>query len=100
MRAGRMMNFPSKIYMEWRRSAMLQLKAYKGQADKRATIIYMFYVKDNRRRDLDNMIASVNDVLVEAGLLKDDSWQWLAIGGAQAAYDKANPRVALWIKED
>ena len=57
-------------------------------------------MKDDRKRDLDNMIASCNDCLVKAGLLKDDCWQLLSIGGASAEIDKKNPRAELWIEED
>lgn len=77
----------------------MQLKAYKGQAEGKVTIAYQFYVKDNHSRDVDNMVASVNDVLVKSGLIKDDSWQYLAIGAADAEIDKKQPRVVLWIDE-
>lgn len=100
VRGGRIVNIPSKRHKEWEDSALLQLGAYKGQAEGKVTIAYQFYVKDNRARDLDNMIASVNDVLVKAGLLADDSWQCLAIGAADAEIDKTNPRVELFIEED
>jgi Holliday junction resolvase RusA-like endonuclease len=101
VRNGRIMNFPSKIYMAWEKEALYELKQnYKGQADKPVTIAYSFFVADNRKRDLDNMIASVNDCLVKAGLIKDDCWQYLSIGGANAEIDKKNPRVELWIEED
>ncbi len=84
---------------EWQDDVSLQLMQYKGTASK-ATITYKFYCKDKRRRDLDNMIASVNDALVKAGLLEDDSWQCLSIGAAEGAYDKDDPRVELYIDED
>lgn len=100
VRNGRIMNFPSKIYEAWHKDALIQLKTqYKGQAEGKVTIAYQFYVKDNRARDLDNMIASINDVLVDAGLIKDDSWQCVAIGAADAEYDKDNPRAVIWIGE-
>ena len=86
---------------EWQDSALLQLKSkYKGQFDNKVTIAYHFYVKDNRRRDIDNLVASVNDVLVKAGLVSDDDWKHLAIGGADAEVDKDNPRVVLYVEED
>lgn len=97
MRGGRPMMVSSKAYLEWEKDALSQLKAFKGQADEKVTIAYQFYVKDLRARDLDNMIASVNDALIKAGLLKDDSWQWAAIGAADAELDRDNPRVELWI---
>lgn len=87
----------SATVKEWQRDVAKQLAAYRGQADDKVTIAYQFYVKDLRRRDLDNMIASVNDALVSAGLLKDDSWHSLSIGAADAELDKDNPRVELWI---
>lgn len=100
VRNGRIMNFPSKIYQAWEKAAVLQLKSqFKGQADGKVTLAYQFYVGDKRKRDLDNMIASVNDVLVKVGLLADDSWQCLAIGGADAEYDKKNPRAVIWVDE-
>lgn len=100
VRNGRIVNVPSKRHTEWEQSALVQLKtSVKGQAEGKVTIAYQFFVKDNRRRDLDNMIASVNDVLVKAGLLEDDDWQHLAIGGADAEIDKKNPRVTIWLDE-
>lgn len=98
---GRIVNIPSAKHKEWEKSALLQLKSeYRGQFEGKVTIAYQFYFKDNRKKDLDNAIASVNDVLVKAGLLKDDCWQMLAIGGADAEIDKDNPRVQLYIAED
>ena len=101
VRNGRIMNFPSKIYATWEKSALLQLKmSYKGCAEGKVTIAYQFFVADDRKRDIDNMIASCNDCLVKAGMIKDDCWQYLAIGGADAEIDRANPRVVMWIEED
>lgn len=100
VRNGRIMNFPSKIYAQWEKDALVQLMAYKGQAEGKVAIAYQFYVKDDRRRDIDNMIASVNDVLVKAGLLKDDSWQCMSIGAADAEIDRENPRAEVWVTEE
>lgn len=100
VRNGRIMNFPSKIYVAWEKEALKTLQQYSGQPDGKVAIIYQFYVGDHRKRDLDNMIASVNDVLVKAGLLEDDSWKHLSIGAADAEYDKENPRAEIWIEEE
>ena len=100
IRNGRIMNFPSTRYVSWEKDVLMQLKQWSGQPDKKATITYQFYVKDNRPRDIDNMIASINDALVKAGLLRSDSWQELAIGAADAVIDRENPRVELWLEED
>lgn len=101
VRNGRIVNVPSQRHKAWEQSALQQLKsAFQGQADGKVSAAYHFYVKDNRKRDLDNMIASVNDVLVKAGLLSDDSWQCLSIGGAEAEVDSKDPRVVVWLYEE
>lgn len=86
---------------EWQQSAHVQLTTqYKGQFEGRAGISYMFYVKDNRRRDWDNMVATVNDALVKAGVLSDDSWQACYCAGVDCEMDSDNPRVELWVTDD
>lgn len=81
----------------WQEAAAEELRlqdiVYKG----RVRVEYNFFVKDNRRRDLDNMIASVNDALVKAGIIEDDNWQTLIIAGADAKIDKENPRAEITI---
>lgn len=100
-KTGKPFPVTSKHVKEWQDSAHQQLTSqYKGCAEGKVTIAYTFFVKDNRRRDLDNMIASVNDALVKAGLLIDDDWQHLAIGAADAEIDTKNPRCELWIGEE
>jgi Holliday junction resolvase RusA-like endonuclease len=93
--------YSEKRVKEWQQSAHDQLTTqYKGQCEGRAGIAYMFYVKDDRRRDWDNMVASVNDALVKAGLLADDSWQACYCCGVDCEIDKDNPRVELWVIDD
>lgn len=99
-KTGRVVNTTARHVQLWQQDVAKQLMQYRGQAEGKVSIAYTFHVKDNRRRDLDNMIASVNDALVKAGLLKDDSWQSLSIGAADAVLDKENPGVELWIGED
>jgi Holliday junction resolvase RusA-like endonuclease len=98
VRGGRIVNIPSKIHLEWETQAMFQLKKAERH-NYPITIDYKFYFKDNRKRDLDNAIASVNDILVKAEVIKDDCWQILAIGSATADIDRINPRVELQIKK-
>ena len=82
----------------WQDQAAIELMPLRGKGfDERVSIVYMFYCKDNRRRDIDNMVASVNDALVKAGIVVDDSWQSLCSGGFDADIDKDNPRAEVWI---
>lgn len=105
----------SNTVKTWQQDAFKQLKtfeyAFRGG---RIQIDYMFYVKDNVQRDLDNMITSINDTLQNAncrqeivkgklknvkgtGIIEGDHWQMLKIGSADAAIDKENPRAEITI---
>ena len=87
----------NKIVKAWQEEAEWQLRG-KKKHDTPVVIDYLFYVKDHRRRDLDNMICTVNDALVKAGIIKDDDWKNLTIGSAIGFYAKEDPKVLLTIK--
>lgn len=70
-----------------------------GENDK-VTINYVFYCQDLRRRDVSNMLESINDLLVDVGILKDDDWKHVRIGWADADLDRDNPRAEIVIKVD
>jgi len=99
---------------EWQRLAFLELRLVKLRFKGRVQIDYMFYVVDNAQRDIDNMMASVNDVLHRAnslvtfkngkekllpgtGIIQGDHWQKLRVGSADAEIDKENPRAEMVI---
>lgn len=94
---GRPVVYTSASVKEWQQSAAWQLKQapqYQGKV----TITYRFYFRTNRRKDLDNAIASVNDALVKAEIIEDDRWQILTIGGATGEIDK-EARVELEVRQ-
>ena len=90
------------IVKKWRNETAKYLaETYKEDLkDKQVIAIYSFYLKDRVRRDIDNMISSCNDALVQAGILSDDNWKVLRIGGAEASLDKDNPRAEITLVED
>lgn len=66
----------------------------------KAKIIYKFYFKDKRRRDIDNMCISpklINDGFVEENVFIDDSGDILTLEFATFGYDKINPRTEITI---
>ena len=104
----------NKIVKDWQQDALTQLSTVKEKFASKVRVDYMFYVKDNRGRDIDNMIASINDVLQNAntdkqivrgkvkpikgtGIIAEDNWQHLEIGSARAELDKENPRAEITI---
>ena len=90
------------IVKKWRNETAKYLaETYKEDLkEKQVIAIYTFYLKDRVRRDIDNMISSCNDALVESGILSDDNWKVLRIGGAEATVDKDNPRAEIVLVED
>lgn len=93
-RTGRVVNTTHSSVLKWKDDVAKQLLGTQSITG-RVRVEYMFYCKDRRRRDIDNMIASINDALVKAGIVEDDCWQKLKISGADAALDTINPRVEL-----
>lgn len=105
----------SDIVKKWQEAAYRELQGFPYKCKGRVQIDYMFYVVDDTQRDLDNMMASVNDVLQKAnaqygigknrkpkmkkgtGIIQGDHWQMLRIGSADAAIDRENPRAEMVI---
>lgn len=58
-----------------------------------------FFNRDKRRHDLDNMASSVLDLMVDAGLIVDDTC--LVVKSVQLSYqgvDKEKPRVEVIVR--
>ena len=66
-------NIPSTAYAVFEEAALWELKMqHPKPACKPYKIRYNFTLKGKFRIDLDNAVASVNDVLMKAGILGDD----------------------------
>jgi len=62
--------FKSKDYLEYEKEVFYQLpkESIKGEIE----IHFLFNVKTYSRRDVDNMIKPLQDILVKAGVIDDD----------------------------
>lgn len=98
VRNGKVFNTPNSRYQTWATACLWMLKG-RNKYTTKVDIYYVFYMGDKRRRDLDNCIASVNDVLVDAGIITDDNWMELSIAGAIGKLDTNNPRAEIFINE-
>ena len=95
VKKGRLINIPSKRYKEWHDMASAQLEGF-GSLNPPYEIIMVFWVKDNRRADLDNKMASVLDLLQDCGIIEDDSWQKLrSIKAKIGGISRDCPRVKI-----
>lgn len=55
---------------------------------------------DKRKADLSNKVESIMDLLVDNGIIEDDSWQYVPrLFMEFIEVDKKNPRVLVWITE-
>ena len=58
----------------------------------------LFYMQTRRRVDTLNLLATIDDLLVEVGILADDNCRIVvAHDGSRVLYDKENPRTEITI---
>ena len=85
-----------------------QYKVYESQAlwfipkgeciDYPVNVKCLFYMPTRRRCDLTNLLESIDDIMVKAGLLKDDNYTIIeGHDGSRVLYDKDNPRTEIEI---
>jgi hypothetical protein len=66
-------------------------------------VAYRLWVPDNVQRDTVNILQNCKpavDGCVDAGLVKNDCWQVLRLGGVEVAIDRDRPRVEMIFKGD
>jgi Holliday junction resolvase RusA-like endonuclease len=98
IRGGKPAMVSNKLHRDWEIDALWQLKGKAVVTDYPATLTCIFYNGDKRKRDNSNMLDSVQDVLVKAGILEDDNCWLLDVGGLHSEYDKDNPRVEIFFE--
>lgn len=118
---GRQFVTSNKTVKDWQKDSLrycnLTYGHIKLERNKKYKATYFFYVKDNRQRDLDNMIVSVNDLLQVVncdyapnkkgkmkpvkgtGLIQGDHWQVLKIGEVDAEIDAKDPRAVIYLED-
>lgn len=90
---------PSEAHEVWHVEQMLALRRQWPKnliISKVKCVILTFVFGDNRRNDLSNKAESVMDLLVDGGVLKDDSWQVVGRLDLRAGgIDKEKPMVKI-----
>ena len=93
------MNIPSKKYLEWHEIAEGQIQEQFFACGSVDEVQMDWYMPDNRRCDLTNKAESILDLLVDTGVITDDSWQHVGrIMLYAKGIDRKNPRVVIWVK--
>lgn len=87
---------PSEQYKEYEKLCLMQTKAtQRYQIDEPINIECNYYRKTKRTIDLVNLQAT-SDILVEAGIIKDDNSKIIqSYDGSRIKTDKNNPRVEI-----
>ena len=89
---------PSEKYKEYEGAALWFVPKRGTPIDFPVNVKCIFYIPNNRLCDLTNHLESIDDVMVKAGLLKDDNYKILAShDGSRVAVDKNNPRTEVEI---
>ena len=86
---------PSEQYQNYEAEAVWHCKRARVQRPiyEPVEVKCLFYMPTRRRVDLTNLLESIDDVLVRAGVLKDDhSGIIVSHDGSRVLYDKDNPR--------
>lgn len=92
---------PSRQYKQYEAEAVWYLRpAPKQPIDYPVNLKAMFYMPAHRRVDLVNLQEALLDVMVNAGILSDDSSKVVAsMDGSRVLYDKDAPRTEVEIEK-
>lgn len=89
---------PSKQYKDYESIALWYIPKRGTTIDFPVNVKCIFYMPDNRPCDLTNHLESIDDIMVKAGLLKDDNYKILTShDGSRVLVDKNNPRTEVEI---
>lgn len=98
--AGRPMIIPSKAYKDYRKACLAYIPPEtKLGIDSAVNLRCVYYMPTRRRVDLCNLLEATCDILVDAGVLKDDNSQIVAAhDGSRVDLDREQPRVEITIR--
>jgi Holliday junction resolvase RusA-like endonuclease len=90
----------STVAREWKRNAVLRLRLLREPMRTQPVALFFRFWFPTMAGDLTNRIKLTEDVLVEAGLIKDDSVRHVReLRQEFAGIDRGNPRVEVTITE-
>ena len=95
--SGRPFIQPSAQYKRYEADCLRQIpRKFCQQIDAPVNVQCVFYMPTRRRCDLVNLLESVCDILVRAGVLADDNCRVVAAhDGSCVRLDRENPRVEI-----
>ena len=96
-KTGRPFIMPSSKYRQYEREAAWFLKPRPPRPiECEVSVKCLFYMPTRRRVDLNNLLEAATDLLVSAGVLKDDHCGIVVShDGSRVLYDKESPRTEI-----
>lgn len=92
---------PSEQYERYARSAGWFIRPVPPKPiDFPVIVKCLFYLPDERRRDLTNLLECIDDILVENRVLADDNYKIVAShDGSRCFVNREQPRTEIYIEE-
>ena len=91
----------SNRYLEFEKLCGYYLVKYKGlNINKPINLKCIFYVPDKRKRDLANLLESIQDILVKYEVIADDNYLIVqSVDGSRIIYEKGRSETIIEFKE-
>ena len=91
---------PSEKYKEYESAALWFIPKRGVPIDFPVTVSCVFYMPTRRACDLTNLLEAIDDIMVKAGLIKDDNYSIIAShDGSRVLCDKVSPRTEVIISK-
>ena len=88
---------PSPQYKQYERDALWFIPKVEKPIDFPVNVKCLFFMPTKRKVDLTNLMESIDDIMVKAGLLADDNYTIIAShDGSRVYYDKEKPQT--WVE--
>lgn len=95
--------YKTKVFKNWHESALAQIRLFGDIPETPIETPVFIYIKfihgDYVRRDSDNQCSSVMDLLMDAGVLKDDNWKIVKSISIKNEYKKNDAYCEITIQE-
>ena len=89
---------PSKRFLKYQKDCLNQIFWPFEPISSEINLACVYYMPTSGTVDLCNLINGTQDILVHAGVLKDDNYRIVAgLDGCRVYYDRRNPRVEIVI---
>ena len=89
---------PSEQYENYEEAALWYVPRQSAPIDSPVNVKCLFYMPTARSCDLTNLLEAIDDIMVKAGLLKDDNYKIIAAhDGSRVQIDRSNPRTEVYI---